>query len=84
MNDFESQMRDANEAGRIQRDFYKRGASCRKDFLSANPGFHGLYMCRYCGRILKQRKMQVDHLVPVKKARYSPLARRIVRNIPRG
>ena len=45
---------------------YARGTSYRKDFFKLNPG---PYRCAYCGRRLKEDDVEVDHLIPVSKAK---------------
>ena len=44
---------------------YIRSNNCRRTYLRANTGWHGLYMCTYCGRIITQNNMEVDHIVSI-------------------
>lgn len=47
---------------------YERGSTYRKDFFENN---RGPYHCAYCGRRLKSDNLEVDHLIPVSKAKTS-------------
>lgn len=63
---------------------YRRGSSYRYDFIRENPGFHGYYLCRYCGKPLKKDRMTVDHRIPVHKAETSWLYRKLLDHYPHG
>lgn len=69
---------------RVAGEKFRRGSSYRSDFIRAHPGFHGFYLCRYCGKPLKKDKMQVDHRIPVHKAETSWLYRRLLSFYPEG
>lgn len=69
---------------RAKEEMFFRGSSYRYDFIRANPGFHGYYICRYCGKPLKKDKMTVDHRIPVRKAETSWLYRKLLMRYPRG
>lgn len=45
---------------------YARGTSYRRDFFSTHKG---PYRCAYCGKKLKSNELEVDHLIPVGKAK---------------
>jgi hypothetical protein len=45
---------------------YERSSSYRKAFFENNKG---PYRCAYCGRRLKSNDIEVDHLIPVAKAK---------------
>lgn len=45
---------------------FERSSTYRSDYLKSHQGLHGYYICAYCGKIMKQKKMQVDHIVSVK------------------
>lgn len=47
---------------------YERSGNYRKDFFEENPGPH---RCAYCGRRIRGDKIEVDHLIPVAKAKTS-------------
>lgn len=51
---------------------YERGTNYRKTYFENNPG---PYRCVYCGRHLNYKNIEVDHLIPVGKAKTSPLVR---------
>lgn len=54
---------------------YSRDTTYRKRFFENNKG---PYRCAYCGRRLKSDELEVDHLVPVAKAKESVFARTIL------
>ena len=54
------------------RDF-DRENDCRKRFLQVNKP---PYRCRYCGKIITEREIEVDHLIPVARAKKSAAVRR--------
>lgn len=69
---------------RAEDEKYRRGSSCRYDFIRKNPGFHGYYLCRYCGKPLSKDRMTVDHRIPVRKAEKSWLYRKLLNHYPYG
>lgn len=69
---------------RAREEKYLRGSSYRYDFIRENPGFHGYYICRYCGKLLKKDRMTVDHRIPVRKAETSWLYRKLLDRYPYG
>lgn len=69
-------LRFHNIKHRVYDSNYTRSSSYRKKFIEAYPP---PYRCAYCGRFLTLNKMQVDHVIPVNKAKSSPKARRILK-----
>ena len=59
----------------LQPDMIKRSADYRYQYIKKHPGFLGLYMCAYCGKIIKKDKMEVDHVISVDLAAHSRLYR---------
>ncbi len=57
---------------------YNRSSSYRTEFINKHPGFRGWYMCVYCGRVMRKKKMQVDHIIPVHLVRTSRFYRRLL------
>jgi 5-methylcytosine-specific restriction endonuclease McrA len=51
---------------------YERSTNYRKTYFEHNPG---PYRCVYCGRRLNYKNIEVDHLIPVGKAKTSHLVR---------
>lgn len=51
---------------------YERSGNYRKDFFEENPGPH---RCAYCGKRIRGDKIEVDHLIPVSKAKTSASVR---------
>lgn len=51
---------------------YERSTNYRKTYFENNPG---PYRCVYCGRRLNYKNIEVDHLMPVGKAKTSPFVR---------
>lgn len=59
----------------------KRSSSYKKAWKEANRPWHGLYLCAYCGRIVREKNITVDHIVPVNIAKTSLEFERSGRNI---
>ena len=60
-----------NRKGYKYRSFdkrYDRGTNYRGDFLKDNH-YKKRYRCAYCGKRIKKENMEVDHLIPVSKAK---------------
>ncbi|MDY6324108.1 MAG: HNH endonuclease [Catonella sp.] len=58
-------------------EFTDRSANYRKIFFDNNrPYLFGLYICAYCGRLLPEDKVTVDHIYPVKIAQENPTIRK--------
>ena len=55
---------------------YTRSSDYRKKFMSV---YSPPYKCAYCGKYLTAEKMQVDHVIPVDKAKSSKRARNILK-----
>lgn len=51
---------------------YARSSNYRKKFLKK---VDGPLFCAYCGKRLKAKKMEVDHIIPVNQAKTNPTAR---------
>ena len=60
---------------------YKRGTNYRKTFFKYKKGLFGLnlYHCAYCGKFLTQKRLTVDHLIPVNKVKYRGIGRIIMK-----
>lgn len=54
---------------------WDRSDNYRQTFFRTS---HGPYRCRYCGRYLNTKYLQVDHLVPVAKTRKGGAARAVL------
>lgn len=46
---------------------YTRSSGYRKAFLESAKTVRGKYRCAYCGSLIRPEKMQVDHIIPVKR-----------------
>lgn len=58
---------------------YERGGNYRSDFFNAaKPFWRNYYFCIYCGRLVSKRKLQVDHIIPVHKAKTSWMVKKIL------
>ena len=64
---------------RVRREWFQsewvRSGNYRKDFFAANKG---PYRCRYCNRLLKKDYMEIDHLIPIDKAKVKGHYRRVL------
>jgi 5-methylcytosine-specific restriction endonuclease McrA len=49
----------------------KRNSNYKKKWMDANPSWHGLYLCTYCGWPVSEDKITVDHIVPIQAAKTS-------------
>lgn len=51
---------------------YSRSSGCRNTYFSSRtPDIGNRYFCIYCGRLLKKKNVNVDHILPVRKAETS-------------
>ena len=57
---------------------YDRDATYRQKFLRKNPPRNGYYRCVYCGRFVREKDMEVDHVIPVQKAKYTGKAKQLL------
>ena len=48
---------------------YERSPKYRYNFIKNNPPVNGYYRCAYCGRKMRKDDMEVDHILPVSKAK---------------
>ena len=48
-----------------------RSSNYKKKWTEANPSWHGMYLCTYCGWIVPADKITVDHIVPIQAAKRS-------------
>ncbi len=46
----------------------KRNTSYKAKWVRENPPFLGMYLCAYCGRIVRAKNITVDHIVSVGRA----------------
>ncbi|MEG1482907.1 MAG: HNH endonuclease signature motif containing protein [Cetobacterium sp.] len=46
----------------------RRSNNYRQIFLENNKGINGYYFCAYCGKILNEKYLAVDHIIPINKA----------------
>lgn len=60
---------------------FRRSENYRKKFLSRRKGLFGsrVYVCAYCGKLITERGMQVDHCIPVDAAKQSGFTRLYIR-----
>lgn len=50
----------------VDPDFGKRSQNYRAVFFkNAKPAFGNMYFCAYCGRLVRRKKITVDHIFPV-------------------
>lgn len=64
------------QKGRKMQADYNRSKNYREKFIRMHPpDRHGKYRCVYCGRKIKTKEMQVDHIVPIGAVRRHPLLR---------
>ena len=57
----------------------------RKDFFEHyKPFFLKYYFCIYCGRLISKKNLQVDHIIPIHKAKTSKWVRWYLRKFPKG
>lgn len=64
--------------GRYYEEKYDRNTTYRQTFIKKNPPRDGFYQCVYCGRLLRPNDMEVDHVIPVSKAKSSKKAIRLL------
>ena len=65
-------VRKATKLGLKARCFdekFDRSPQYRYKFIKANPPVDGKYRCVYCGRLVNKNDMEVDHILPVSKAK---------------
>lgn len=55
---------------------WARSDNYRNEFFEHN---HGPYRCAYCGKKLKSKDMEIDHLIPVSKAKTSKYAQTLLK-----
>ena len=52
---------------------YRRSSTYRKEYLRVHkPDLCGRYFCIYCGKLLKEKSLEVDHILPVYAAETNP------------
>lgn len=55
---------------------FERGKRYRATFFKTHYGFfHKWYFCAYCGKLIPRKKVEVDHWIPVGKARRTAFAK---------
>ena len=59
---------------------YDRSPYYRYEFIRKNPPENGMYRCVYCGRLVKKDDMEVDHILPVRRAKESKRLQRKLKN----
>ena len=64
---------------RVYEEKYGRSTNYREKFIQAYPPEHGYYHCSYCGRMLREEDMTVDHIIPVGAAKKSRRAQKYLR-----
>ena len=65
---------------RAKKPIVGRSDTYRSEYIKTHPGFNGLYMCRYCGRIMKRSEMQVDHVIAINYVNKSNFFRRFFKD----
>ena len=56
---------------RFATEFSERSYGYRNDFIDEGPTFGKYWLCAYCGKLLTEKTLTVDHLIPVAQARDS-------------
>lgn len=57
----------------------------RKEFFQHyKPVFQNYYFCIYCGKLLTRKNLQVDHIIPIHKAKTSKWVRWYLERYPKG
>ncbi len=63
------------EKNRLRYEFVsnrtQRNKGYKRNWLDENPSWHGLYLCTYCGWPVTEKRITVDHIVPVQYAKTS-------------
>ena len=54
---------------------YIRGKHYRETYFEKAPAIRGRYRCAYCGKLLPEESLTVDHVIPVSAVQKSLLAR---------
>lgn len=57
----------------------RRSNDYRKAFLEGNKGIHRHYFCAYCGTILNENSLTVDHIIPIDRTSKSRFLKWILR-----
>ena len=62
---------------------FTRSRDARKNFLAKKKGLFGskIFVCVYCGKLVRQSNMEVDHCIPVHSAKTNPFVRFYIRFI---
>ena len=73
---------------RLKKKDVVRSDTYRRNFIREHPGFcfagKHWYMCTYCGRIITQEKMQVDHVLAIDLARRNRIYRMLAPSLEEG
>ena len=72
----EKRLNRRNIKTRLYEKKWARSSNYRQIFLKNN---NPPYKCRYCGKRLKKELLEVDHIVPVSKAKNNPKVRRLLK-----
>lgn len=65
--------------GRYYDEKYDRNNKYRTQYIKKHKPVDGYYRCVYCGKLLTEEEMEVDHVIPVAAAKSSKKARRLLR-----
>lgn len=62
---------------------YRRSYDYRKQFFKSNSGLFGkgLYFCSYCGKLIRENQLEVDHLFCINSAQNNASVRWIMKKI---
>ena len=60
---------------------FTRSRDARRNFLAKKKGLFGsnLYVCAYCGKLVRKKNMEVDHCIPVHSAKTNVFVRNYIR-----
>ncbi len=56
-------------------DNYVRSNTYRKEFLAAYSKHQNKFRCAYCGKVIDEKEMTVDHIIPVRRVQQRGLIR---------
>lgn len=60
---------------------YKRNNKYRTDyFTNHKPFWHDYYFCIYCGRLLRQEHVTVDHIIPIARVKKDKHLQKYIKN----
>ena len=64
----------------VRNIMFERGNNYRAEYFKNNPpARHGKYYCIYCGGLIDKEYIQVDHIIPVNKAKKKKWVQMLIR-----